>query len=265
MLYMIGVGLSSIRDISCKAKEIVDACDSVYLEAYTSVLLDDEDTVKEFIGEFTYASRDMVEHEETEIIRKAKTQDVAFLVVGDVFGATTHTDLFLRAKHADIPVRILHNASVLTAVGISGLELYKFGKTTSMVFFDEDWRPATAYETLRSNLRSGLHTLILLDIKTAEPSRDDLKRGVSTPQPPRFMTIREGIGQMLEIEDLQGAGIFSKETLVVGCARLGSEDPHIYAGSAGEVAEHDFGRPLHCLIVPGNLHYIEEEALEMWK
>ena len=34
------------------------------------------------------------------ILDAAVTQDVAFLVVGDPFAATTHTDLQLRARHA---------------------------------------------------------------------------------------------------------------------------------------------------------------------
>lgn len=39
-----------------------------------------------------------------EILPRNKDEDVAFLVVGDPFGATTHTDLVLRAKEKDIQV-----------------------------------------------------------------------------------------------------------------------------------------------------------------
>jgi len=36
---------------------------------------------------------------------KNEDEDVAFLVVGDPFGATTHTDLILRAKERNIKVQ----------------------------------------------------------------------------------------------------------------------------------------------------------------
>lgn len=39
-----------------------------------------------------------------EILPRSQDEDVAFLVVGDPFGATTHTDLVLRAKEKDIQV-----------------------------------------------------------------------------------------------------------------------------------------------------------------
>lgn len=48
--------------------------------------------------------------------------------MGDPFGATTHTDLQLRAREKGIPVRVIHNASVMNAVGACGLQLYRFGE-----------------------------------------------------------------------------------------------------------------------------------------
>lgn len=47
----------------------------------------------------------MVENETEEILLNADKEDVAFLVVGDPFGATTHTDLILRAREKNIKVR----------------------------------------------------------------------------------------------------------------------------------------------------------------
>ena len=42
MLYLIGLGLSSERDISVRGLEIVKRASRVYLEAYTSILLVDK-------------------------------------------------------------------------------------------------------------------------------------------------------------------------------------------------------------------------------
>ena len=72
------------------------------------------------------------------MLKKAVENDVAFLVVGDVFSATTHVDLALRARKADVKVHLIHNASILTAVGDTGLSLYKFGKTASIPFENKD-------------------------------------------------------------------------------------------------------------------------------
>ena len=111
----------------------------------------------------------------------------------------------------------------------------------------------------------GLHTLCLLDIKMKEPSKENIQKDVKDPEPARFMTVKEAIESLLKIESERQEGIVTPQTLVVGCARLGSDDFMIKAGKADDVRGIDFGEPLHCLIVPGNLHFIEEEALSQWK
>ena len=45
--------------------------------------------------------------------------------------ATTHTDLELRARRAGIAVRVIHNASIMNAVGVCGLQLYRFGEVSA--------------------------------------------------------------------------------------------------------------------------------------
>ena len=58
---------------------------------------------------------------------------MAFLVVGDPFGATTHSDLVLRADEKAIPVKVIHNASIMNAVGCIGLQLYNYGETVRII------------------------------------------------------------------------------------------------------------------------------------
>lgn len=65
----------------------------------------------------------MVEQNADDILFESDQQDIAFLVVGDPFGATTHTDLILRAKQAKIPYQVVHNTSILNAVGCCGLQV----------------------------------------------------------------------------------------------------------------------------------------------
>lgn len=69
------------------------------------------------------ADREVVEQGSDEILRDSDTTDVVLLVVGDPFSATTHTDLFLRAKQAKIPCQVIHNASIVNAIGCCGLQV----------------------------------------------------------------------------------------------------------------------------------------------
>jgi len=57
------------------------------------------------------------------MLEEAKTSLISFLVVGDPFGATTHTDLVLRAKQKGIECKVIHNASIMNAVGVCGLQV----------------------------------------------------------------------------------------------------------------------------------------------
>ncbi|KAI5289562.1 diphthine synthase, partial [Ascosphaera atra] len=79
--------------------------------------------------------------------------------------ATTHTDLVLRARETGIKINTVPNASIMSAIGSTGLQLYNFGQTVSMVFFTETWRPSSFYDRIKENVSIGLHTLVLLDIK----------------------------------------------------------------------------------------------------
>ena len=79
---------------------------------------------EEFYGrELIIADRDCVEQDADNILAESADKDVALLVVGDPFGATTHTDLVLRAKEKGIPYQVVHNASIMNAVGCCGLQV----------------------------------------------------------------------------------------------------------------------------------------------
>ena len=136
----------------------------------------------------------MVETESDEILRNADKEDISLLVVGDPFGcaalqqtvslayystlfyinsATTHTDIILRARNLGIPTQVIHNASIMNAIGACGLQLYNFGQTVSLVFFTETWKPDSFYDRIKENAELGMHTLVLLDIKVKEQSEEN--------------------------------------------------------------------------------------------
>lgn len=114
------------------------------------------------------------------MIDNAKTQQVSFLVVGDPFCATTHNDLYIRCIEEKVKVEVIHNASIVSAVGCCGLQVYRFGEIVSLPFFTEKWRPYSFYDKIKANREKGLHTLVLLDIKVKEPTEESLARGIIT-------------------------------------------------------------------------------------
>ncbi len=79
-----------------------------------------------------------------------------------IYRATTHSDLLVRAKKLGVAVEVVHNASIMNAVGACGLQLYRFGEAISIPFFTETWRPASFYDKIKANHTIGLHTLCLL-------------------------------------------------------------------------------------------------------
>ncbi|KAJ1935891.1 diphthine synthase, partial [Linderina macrospora] len=263
MLYIVGLGLSDEHDITVKGLEAVKSSERVYLEGYTSILMVEKEKLEAFYGkEVIIADREMVESNSDEILRDAANVNVSFLVVGDPFGATTHTDLVIRAHELGIPVKSIHNASIMNAIGATGLQLYSFGQTISMVFFTETWRPDSWYDRVKENTDIGLHTLCLLDIKVKEQSIENMARGRLIYEPPRYMTVNQAAEQMLEIEDRRGEKAYTADTLAVGVSRLGSDDQVIRAGTLKQLLDVDFGKPLHSLVLVGNrLHLLEAEIL----
>eukprot|EP00798_Chlamydomonas_sp_ICE-L_P008666 gene8666-34117_t len=211
--------------------EAVKKCKRVYLEAYTSILLCDKEKLELYGRPVIVADREMVESQAETILEGAETEDVAFLVVGDPFGATTHTDIQLRARekgvkvhvihnasvmntieafgphattHTDIQLRarekgvkvhVIHNASVMNAIGACGLQLYKFGECISIVFFTETWRPDSFYDKILANKKM-------------------------------------------------------------------ADDQQIVVGTMKQLLDVEFGPPLHSVVIPGDIHVVEQEMLE---
>lgn len=264
MLYLIGLGLSYESDVTVRGLETIKKCKRVYLEAYTSILMAaNQESLEAFYGrEIILADRELVEGGSDKILENADEDDVAFLVVGDPFGATTHTDLIIRARELNIKVEAIHNASVMNAVGACGLQLYQFGQTVSLVFFTETWKPDSFYNKIMENRRIGLHTLLLLDIKVKEQSIENMARGKLIYEPPRYMNIETAASQLLEIEEVRQEKAYTPNTPCVAISRLGSPEQTFKAGTLQELSEYDSGEPLHSLVMLGRqVHDLELEYL----
>ncbi|XP_027194117.2 diphthine methyl ester synthase [Dermatophagoides pteronyssinus] len=270
MLYLIGLGLGDHTDITVKGLKIIKQAKRVYLESYTSIYCDDNiDELEKFYERPVIAAdREFVEQNSDQILANADIDDIAFLVVGDPLGATTHTDLILRAHEKGIEHRIIHNASIINACGCCGLQLYNFGEVVSIPLWTDQWRPTSFLDKIEANINHGLHTLCLLDIKVKEQSIEAMMRGRQEYLPPTFMTVNVAAGQLLEsIEEKseQQTTKLTADTICVALARIGSDKQKIIKGTLQQMIDVNMGPPLHSLIIVGRpLHHIENEMLTLY-
>ena len=239
MLYLIGLGLGNEKSLSLEGLEAIKNCDKVFLECYTSKINCSVEDLEELTGKnIIRVNRNVVEEELD--VKDAKEKNIALLIIGDVFSATTHISLFKDCSDKKVEVKIINNASILTAVGITGLELYKFGKVASIPFENENVKGPI--KILEDNQKIDAHTLFLLDLKPLEN---------------KYLSIKDAI------EYLEKNNVKEK---VVGCSRLGQENYKIKYGKMEELKNEDFGEGPYCLIIPSKkLHFVEEEMLEKFK
>ena len=244
-LVLISMGLRDELDMSLRALEEARRCDRLYMETYTTVLDTDLERVSKLVGKpIQEAPRSLLEEEADKVLSEASEKTVGIIVGGDCLAATTHVTLLLEASRRSIPFKVVHGSSIYTAVSETGLFLYKFGRSVTMpVHGGVD----TPYNVVCENLSRGLHTLVLLEA--------DRESG-------EYVSVGEAVERLLEAEERVGRGVLDGDTLMVGAARIGWEDQLILADRAEHLAKTDFGRPPHVLVVPGNLHFMEAEALK---
>lgn len=250
MLTFIGLGLYDEKDITVKGLEAVRRADLIFAEFYTSHLMGTTvEKMEEFYGKrITVLTREDVE-QNPSWLPQAKDKNVVFLAGGDAMVATTHIDLRLRAADMGIGTAIIHAPSISSAVaGLCGLQNYRFGKSTTIPFpYTRRGKTIISeapYDTIKMNKRNDLHTLVFLDINR--------EKG--------FMKIRDAVQILLETEERRGEGVLV-DALAVGVARAGSDSPSVHADYLGNLKDYDFGSPLHTLVIPASLHFIEAEAL----
>ena len=242
MLTFVGLGLYDERSITVEGRDAVGTADRVFAECYTSRLagatLAD---LESFHGvDIEVRDRDGVEGDPSPILDAAESGEVVFLTGGDPMAATTHVDLRLRAHDRGLDTRIVHGTSASTAApGLTGLQNYRFGKATSLPFPRGEGAavPTSVVETIEANRERDLHTLVYLDIEAEHEA---------------FMTADEAANLLSEPLD---------DPLGVAIARAGSRRPVVDADRLSALAGRDFGGPLHLLVVPGDLHHVEAEAL----
>ena len=247
-LVFVGLGLHDEKGISLQGLEETKDADHVFMELYTSILPHFSTKSFEAIVNkqvHIMSRRDLEEENGAVILNAAENGKTVFLIPGDPFIATTHVALRIEAEKRGVRTRIVHGASVMSAIiGLSGLHNYKFGKTVTIAFPENSSK--TPYKVIAQNKKLGLHTLCLLDIKADEK---------------RFLSINEALTLLVEIEKKRKEGVITQDTVAVGVAKAGSNAPTLKADFIKELLKVDFGNPPQSLIFPGDLHFMEIEAL----
>jgi diphthine synthase len=257
MLYIIGLGIADELDMSLRGLAACQNSDKVFVELYTAMWPGSLPRLEKKIGKkITKLERKDLEEDSVKFIRNVKKSNISLLVPGDPLAATTHINLILEAKKNKIPYQIIHSSSIMTAIAETGLNLYNFGKTVTIVRPEKRYAPTSFYDAGVSNKKKGLHTLFLLDID---------------------MDANEGLKILLEIERKKKKGLISPGMKIIaasgiGSISLGKSGRSGIAGTTGktvikyEKAENLLQQkpmmPPAVIIIPGSLHFIEKDFLE---
>jgi diphthine synthase len=233
------VGLGYSIDPTAKGIAAAKEADVVYLDGYTSPVASNmKALVEKAVGaKVEISDRKMIE--EGAILELAEKKRVCLLVIGDPMFATTHISLINDARKRNIKTTIISNSSIFNAVGKTGLSPYKFGRTVTLSYWREKYRPVSPLEFIIKNKSIGLHTLVLLDVA------EDLGP----------MDAKTGIRQIREMEKALGKKAVDRIFVI---SRAGFEDERITFGALEKLDKENLGKPLFCFIVPGDMTDVEE-------
>lgn len=235
--YLIGLGMG-LKSITCEAKDILKKCDNIYLEGYTvDFPYTFEELKKELNVNFEVLDRKSVEDE--HLIKEAEKKDIALLVYGDSLSATTHTQLILACKNNNINYKNIHNTSIFITIAETGLQLYKFGKTASMPKWLKSFEPTSFLDYYLENKNNGAHTLLLIDIS---------------------LDLYDAISQLERASNEKGCEL--EKIIIISNAGLPSQK--IFFDNLYNLKNLEIEKP-YCFILPGNLHFVEEEFLNSVK
>jgi diphthine synthase len=241
MLYLVGLGIWDEGDITLKGIEACKKASRVYAELYTSAWGGDLKKLEKVIGKkIRVLERRDMEERSGKLVREARKSDVAILVPGDPLSATTHSALMDEAMREKVRVEVIHSSSVFTAVAETGLSLYNFGKTVTVVAPGKKYKPDSFYGIVKENKGKGMHTLVLLDIR---------------------MSVQEGLAVLMDIERRKKEKVFHHQGKILVASSIGSGKKRIMYGKVTELSEEDFPPPA-VIIVPGRLNVFEKEFLE---
>jgi diphthine synthase len=253
-IYFVGLGLCE-KHITLEAAELLRRADRVFFEGYTSFYHPDVIDALNRIGvsgeNVVVLSRRDLEDKSGEVLLREvlNGKKVALSTIGDPFIATTHSVLKTMFQKKGCRVKYVPSVNILSySISSTGLFAYKFGESATIVYPRDGILSTYPYIVMAENLKRGLHTFFFLDI--------DEERGP--------LNAKEAVKLLLEAEKIEGRRAFSEEREVIVVERAAWPDERIILARAGELLDEDLNPP-HSLIVPGNLHFVEKDSIEVFR
>ena len=249
MLILVSLGLFDEKDLTLRGLEDAKKAGKIYMELYTSRWHGSIKNLEKMVGKkIDVLKRKDLEEDSEKILKQAKDEDVVLFVQGDCFVQTTHLALIQEAKRLGIKAKVVHNASIVSAVAETGLHPQKFGPYVTIPFPEKTKGklPESVYEIIKMNKSRGLHTLCLLDVVEEED---------------KYLTPSEAMKILLEIEGKRKENVFTNETAAVVFAKAGSRSPFIAYDKVKNLVKKDFKELPAVLVIPGILHFTEKEFL----
>ncbi len=238
MLSLISLGLSP-ADLTQQAIEAARSCDKLYAEFYTNKKTTELNTLESlFQKPIQEVNRADLEDHSRKIVSEAATQSVGLLVSGDCLSATTHLSLLQECREKRVPYKIVHGPGIFNYILNTGLQAYKFGRTITL---PAGQLPPSVAETIQNNQSIGAHTLILLDVN---------------PQP---MDIPAALHLLSKI--------ISPDKKIVALFQAGTKNETIVSSTLSALKNNPTlkGKTPACLVLPGPLHFTEEEFLQQFE
>jgi len=231
-LILVGAGVAF--DLTLEGLEALKKCDEAFIETYTNPTQDG--AIERIEGlckkNLVRLGRDKVESQ--FLVEKARSNAVCLVVSGDPLTATTHITLVIDAKAKGAEVRVIHNSSIYSvAPARSGLQIYRFGKTASLVNPRPNYKPISSLDIIRQNQENNAHTLVLLDTE------------------PKPMEAKDALEMLSE---------FSHAVVL---SKLGWPEEKITYGKIADLKDKGLGSPPFAIIIPGKPHPVEQEFLDM--
>jgi len=259
-LWLIGLGPGNLDYMSKKAIDVARACSERFLEGYTAILPPyQEDRLEGFVGKWERIMRPRVENPE-ELLKLAKEEPVALLIVGDPMQATTHVDLEARCDELEIDFNVIPGITATAlAVSLSGLQSYRFGRQVTIPYSYGNYLPSSPLEMINKNYDNNLHTLVLLDL---DPTGMGIEK--PTPMSPHdACTILQKMERKMIEEGMKSSQpVKNFDGILLTDISLDSQK--VIAGNLFEISEYNGGW-IHCLIIPSKMNQNEIDAFERRK
>jgi diphthine synthase len=239
MIGFVSAGFNPPSSLTMEEIDFLDASDKIIVDTFTSPFY-----LKNYKNrDLIFADREKLENYEWIFQLEGR---IAIIISGDSFSATTHFNIYSEAVKRGLEVKAFHNATIVPLAATRlGLQLYKIGPVVSLPRFSEKFRPISPYEKIKRNKEMKLHTIILLDIS-----------------PP--MTLNEALEELLWMEREMKEKLFTSTTKIGIISCLGMPEETIKFSTIEKLASESGFKPPLTIVLPGDLHFQEEENLSIF-